>query len=219
MTSRDYFVVGCKVVGIYCIFLSLSYFVNAIGTFFTPSDLPPEIAQSLFVARTILRLVPIIYVLLGIYLLKDGRFIHDLAYPQVLPIEDEEENSEQRNESDTANDSVLQPPVEEDNANNLTMTDKLTLAFKFTGIYLILANFPDVLKIIENYITKTASSNYYYRIPEASMMYDKILTHLMFLPSVGGIILGIYLLRSDNLFIKLALKAPQKTDVDADESD
>lgn len=157
--------------------------------------------------------------MLGIYLLKDGRFIHDLAYPQALPIEDEEENSEQRNESDTANDTVLQPPVDEGNANNLTMPDKLILAFKFTGIYLILTNFPEVLKQIEGYIPRITSKNYSYGMSEASRIYDKIFAHLFFLPSIGGIMLGIYLLRSDNLFIKLALKAPRKADADADESD
>ena len=80
-------------------------------------------AWSLQVTKTVLRLIPIVYLLLGVYLVKNGRVIHDMAYPP------NEENDIHTNDSDA---------MPEDYGNALSMTAKIVLAFQFAGLYLII---------------------------------------------------------------------------------
>ena len=74
------------------------------------------------------RAIPIIYLFFGIYLLKNGRLVHNYAYPDNDEIE------------------------EHDRLNNY---DKFTLFLKFLGIYIIVTSFPDLLKAITSYFTYT----------------------------------------------------------------
>ena len=80
MIKKEYFVLGCKLLGVYCIFLSLPYFVTAISTFFTPNQ-GGEYGKYLYITTVATRAIPVIYIFLGIYLLKNGRTIHNYAYP------------------------------------------------------------------------------------------------------------------------------------------
>jgi len=209
MTSRDYFIVGCKVLGVYCIFLSLEYFVHALSTFFTVYTFPSNMATNLFLAKMVLRLIPIIYVVLGIYLLKDGQWIHNLAYPVAEPENGEEDEWDQDDDSDV---EKVKPHDDKEYTDGISMSDKISLAFKFAGIYLILVNFPQVLARIEFYAVRMASTSYGSGTPE-SIMFDKIFTHLYAFPSVCGMLLGIYLLSPNNVFIRVALKVPGKANV------
>jgi hypothetical protein len=190
MSSRDYFIVGCKVVGIYCIFLSIDYFVHAIGTFFYPANLSPEMAWSLLVTKTVLRLIPIVYLILGVYLVKNGRVIHNIAYP---PNQDNDANTIDTNTGDA-----------------LSMAAKIVLAFQFAGLYLIITNFPDLIKTLSFYFTQLNSSKVY-SMP-SQVWFEKVTTYSQFLPSLGGMLLGIYLLKANNLLTRLALKEPNGPD-------
>jgi hypothetical protein len=194
MNSRDYFVVGCKVVGVYCIFRSIDYFVHAVGTFFYPANLPPEAAWSMLVTKTVLRLIPIVYLFLGVYLIKNGRVIHDIAYPLT-------------HDNDVNTNDVSVIPQYDD--NGVSMTDTIIFAFQFAGLYLIVTNLPDIIKTSSFYLVQLHSSNY--NMPSQAW-FDKVATYSQFLPSLGGMLLGIYLLKANNLFIMLALKEPDTPD-------
>jgi hypothetical protein len=196
MSSRDYFVVGCKVIGIYCIFRSIEYFVHAIGTFFYPADLSPDMAWSLFVTKTVLRLIPIAYLLLGVYLLKNGRVIHNMAYP---PNHDIDVNT---NDVDD---------IPQDDGDTLSMTSKIVLAFQFAGLYLIITNFPNLINT-SSFIFTQLNTSKVYSMP-SQVWFEKVTTYSQFLPSLGGMLLGIYLLKANNLFIRLALKESDKPDI------
>ncbi|MGC9966581.1 MAG: hypothetical protein ABSE08_14355 [Syntrophobacteraceae bacterium] len=185
MSSRDYFVVGCKVVGLYCIFLSLNHFIKLVDIYFTPIKLPPELVWSV-TNITITIIIPIIFLLIGIYLIRNGKFVHDIAYPSL-----------QTTDVDDSSDDLAC----ENNKCELSMNCIITLAFQFAGIYLILSNFPDLLKVMSYYIAKQHSSN----------LFQMPYTYFNFLPSLGGMLLGIYLLRVNNLFTTLALNEPNKS--------
>jgi len=198
MSSRDYFVVGCKVVGIYCIFLSIAYLVHAVGTFFYPADLSPDMAWSLFVDKAVIRIIPIVDLTLGIYLLMNGRVIHNIAYPQT-------------HDNDTS--ITVEDVTSQGTCEVLSITSKLILAFQFAGLYLVITNFHDLLKTSSYLFTRSQISTVY-SMPSL----EKVTTYSQFLSSLGGTILGIYLLKPSNVLIRLALREPPKSDVN-DESD
>jgi len=201
MSSRDYFVVGCKVVGLYCIFRSIDYFVHAFGTFFYPANLSPEMAWSLLVTKTVLRLIPIVYLLLGVYLVKNGRVIHNMAYPP------NQDNGVNTNDADA---------ISQHDGDALSITAKIVLAFQFAGLYLIITNIPDVIKTSSFYFTQSNTSQVYTMPSHA--WFEKVTSYSQFLPSLGGMLLGIYLLKANNVFIRLALKEPLKKNLN-DESE
>jgi hypothetical protein len=155
---------------------------------------------SLFVTKTVLRFIPIVYLILGIYLVKNGSIIHNIAYPLV-----------QDNEINTGDEDAV--PQEEGDV--LPMTAKIALAFKFAGLYLIITTFPNLLNTSSFILTQLHTSKVY-SMP-SQVWFEKVTTYSQFLPSLGGMLLGIYLLKADNYFIRLALKGPNKPEVN-DES-
>lgn len=52
----------------------------------------------------------------------------------------------------------------------------------------------------------------------SQVWFERITTYSQFLPSLGGMLLGIYLLKANNLFIRLALKESSGQNLN-DESD
>ncbi len=191
MSSRDYFVVGCKVVGLYCIFLSLNHFINLVDIYFAPIKLQPELVWRV-TNITVMIIIPITFLSTGIYMIRNGKFVHDIAYPS-LPTTD-------------VDDSIDYLACQ-NSGYELSMNCIIRLAFQFAGIYLILSNFPGLLKVTSYYIAKQHSSN----------LFQMPYTYFNFLPSLGGMLLGIYLLRPNNLLTRLALKVPNKADF-SDES-
>lgn len=55
---------------------------GAIYTFLPVYDIPPEIHQSYFVANMMTRLIPVLFIGGGLYLLMGGENIYRFAYPQ-----------------------------------------------------------------------------------------------------------------------------------------
>ena len=71
MKSREYFVLSCKIFGIYCLFVSIGFAALAITTFTTPGQIPNgELSRILFLKNTVTRLIPLVYIVLGIYLIS-----------------------------------------------------------------------------------------------------------------------------------------------------
>ncbi len=167
MKIQDYFFLGCKLFGIYCLFLSIPYFAAAIPAFATQPQLGNEYHQMMLVTTIVTWLVPIVYFIAGLYLLKSGKHIYDFAYQN----------------------------IECNDIENLE--EKFKLFLKMLGVYLIVIYFPDLLKSISGYFIYTNAPKY------LELFQEKKFTYFNFAPSVGAILLGLYLLKSGKIFINM----------------
>lgn len=122
MDARYYFILGSKLIGLYCLVLALMYFVPVIGSIFTRSTYQPEEAgyfRAIFLA---LLLVPVLLAGIGFYLVRDGTFVHDLAFPK--------------------NGSHL----------TLGMEDLFTLAIKLYGVFLATSSIPHLFRMLSSFV-------------------------------------------------------------------
>lgn len=170
---------GCKLFGVYCLFLSLPYIAAAIPTFTATKELGEEYAQIMFLTKVVTWLIPIFYISLGVYLIKNGRMIHQFAYTE---------------------------PNKNDGTGN---RQKFTLYLKMLGMFLIINNFPDFLKSITSYFTYTNAPNIY------DLFRERQYAYVNFIPSLGGLLFGLYLLKSGEYFVIIGLgKASNKEETE-----
>jgi len=80
MTTKGLFIIGCKLLSIYCFIVGAPLLFNAISTFFISIDMPPELKTSYFIGNTVVRITPIFLIGSGAYLLKNGEKIFEFAY-------------------------------------------------------------------------------------------------------------------------------------------
>ncbi|MBM4338712.1 MAG: hypothetical protein FJ110_04125 [Deltaproteobacteria bacterium] len=172
MKSKDYFIVGSKLFGIWCLFQGIVGVIAAIPTFIYPPKLGPEMGRIYMATSLVGRIIPVLFIVSGIYLLRGGNRLYGFAYP---------EKAEQ--------------------ATDLEW--KFILFVKMLGIYLLVVYIPDLLR--------TASECFVYlnAPPYLEMFRERQFTYLNAAPSVGGVLLGIYPLRSGRVFIRMGLKAIQ----------
>jgi hypothetical protein len=83
MKTQDYFDLGCKIFGVYFLFLSVNLFIRAIGSFYPVENAPVELEKYLMFDTLITRLLPFIYVGIGIYLIKNSRKLFFFAYRNI----------------------------------------------------------------------------------------------------------------------------------------
>jgi hypothetical protein len=122
MDLRYYFVLGSKLIGLYCLVLALIYFVPIIPSFFVKTIYQQEEAGYYRIIYLAFILTPIFLAGLGLYLIRDGGFIHDLAFPQ---------------NNTTA---------------TIEMEHLFTLGIKLYGVFLAADSIPHLLKLLSNYI-------------------------------------------------------------------
>jgi hypothetical protein len=123
----------------------------------------------IFLATAIVaRIIPILFIVAGIYLLRGGSRLYRFAYPN----ETEEDDLEW----------------------------KFTVFVKMLGIYLLVVYIPDLLRTASAYFVYLNAPPFY------DLFREKQFTYLNAASSVGGVLLGIYLLRSGKVFIRMALK-------------
>ncbi len=131
MKSRDYFLVGCKLLGVYSLLLSFPHIFNALSPFFMQTKFKTELFTVMFPVYLSLSLVPIFYIFFGIYLLWGGRALCDFAFP------------------------------DESHDHDFSYQDLFPLAFKVFGLYLIIMHLPDFIRSIGTFVAnKNAPSIY-----------------------------------------------------------
>lgn len=123
MKVRDYFDLGCKLFGVYFLFLSVPLFIATISTFYPIRDIPPDFEKYLTFYTLMTRALPIIYVIIGLYLIKNSRKLFAFAYG----------NSDEPNIPESS--------------------EKFRLFLKMLGMYLISEYIPDLLLSITSYFT------------------------------------------------------------------
>jgi len=176
MNSRDYFVLGSKLLGVYCLFLAVPHLGAAVATLADPPNLGDEYASIMFMSRVVFRIIPVVYLVFGFYLIRNGSVIHNLAYQ-----------------------------VSSDEDNLLETRDKFIVFLKFLGMFLIVSYFPDVLKSISSYFT------YRNAFPTLNLFEDKQYALVNFGPSIVGVVFGFYLLKSGQVFVRLAFRSDAPT--------
>ncbi len=81
MKPRDYFILGSKLFGIWCLFQGIVGLIAAIPTFIFPDNLSPEMHRIYMAAAVVGRAIPILFIVSGIYLLCGGSQLYRFAYP------------------------------------------------------------------------------------------------------------------------------------------
>jgi hypothetical protein len=122
MDARYYFVLGSKLIGLYCLVLALIYFVPVIGSIFTRSIYAPEDVGYVKIVFFALILVPVLLAGIGFYLMRDGALVHNLAFPE-----------------DSSN-------------LTLGMESVFTLAIKLYGVFLVTSSIPNLMRIFSNFV-------------------------------------------------------------------
>jgi hypothetical protein len=89
MKPQDYFVLGCKLFGVYCLVLVVPAIVTVIPTFVQPQDLGNDLKQIYLASKIATILIPIIYISGGLYLIRSGSHLYRFAYPEDAEYSDE----------------------------------------------------------------------------------------------------------------------------------
>jgi hypothetical protein len=121
MDLRYYFVLGSKLIGLYCLVLALIYFVPVVPSFFGQGYQREEAGYYRIIYLSFI-LTPILLAAFGLYLVRGGDFIHDLAFP---------ENS---------------------TTSTIGMEHLFTLGIKLYGVFLVAGSIPHLLKLLSNYV-------------------------------------------------------------------
>ena len=83
MKVQDYFDLGCKLFGVYFLFLSVPLFIAAIISFYPVQNTSADFEKYLTFYLLITRLLPFIYVIIGVYLIKNNTKLFSFAYSSV----------------------------------------------------------------------------------------------------------------------------------------
>jgi hypothetical protein len=122
MELRYYFVLRSKLIGLYYLVLALPYFVALVPSFFAKSPYPHEGADYYRIIKFLLILTPVLLTVIGLYLIRSGAFVHDLAFPDNNP------------------------------TPSIGMEALFTLGIKLYGVFLVAGSIPNLLKLLSNYI-------------------------------------------------------------------
>ena len=126
MDARYYFVLGSKLIGLYCLVLALTYFVPVIGAVFARSNYQPAEAGYFWMIFFTLTLTPLLLAGMGFYLIRGGARVHNLAFPN--------------------NGSNL----------TLGMEGLFTLAIKLYGVFLATSSIPYLFRMLSNFVFVTS---------------------------------------------------------------
>ncbi len=174
MKPREYFILGSKLFGVWCLFQGIVDLVGLIPTFISLDNLRPEFDRIYFATVVVRRIITVLYIASGIYLLRGGGRLYRFAYPG-----------------------------EEEQGTDLEW--KFTVFVKMLGIYLLVMYIPDLLRSLTGYFVYRNAPKYF-----TDIYRQRHVTYGDAASSIGGVLLGIYLLRSGRWFISLGLKAIQK---------
>lgn len=178
MKPREYFILGSKLFGVWCLVKGIVGLAGEIPGLISPHILQPELGRAYFATVVVGRIIVVLFIASGIYLLRGGIRLYRLAYPG-----------------------------EEEQGTDLEC--KFTVLVKMLGIYLLVLSIPDLLESLTAFFV-------YQNVPKhfTEVLRLRQATYGNAASSIGGVLLGLYLLMSGRWFISMGLKAIQKTPTD-----
>ncbi len=81
MKPQEYFILGSKLFGVWCLFEGMVDLVGLIPGFISPDNLTPEFDRLYFATVVVRRIITVLYIASGIYLLRGGDRLYRFAYP------------------------------------------------------------------------------------------------------------------------------------------
>jgi hypothetical protein len=81
MTGKDYFILGCKLFGIYCLVLAIPAIIGVIPTVVPVPGSNEDTRQIMRVVAIATCLLPVLFISSGLYLLRGGERLYQFAYP------------------------------------------------------------------------------------------------------------------------------------------
>jgi hypothetical protein len=174
MKPREYFILGSKLFGVWCLFEGIVRLIGEIPAFISPHNVQSELGRAYFATVVVSRIIVVLFIASGIYLLRGGGRLYRFAYPR-----------------------------EEQQGTDLEW--KFMVLVKMLGIYLLVLYIPDLLASLAVFFV-------YQNIPRhfTELLQHQQLAYGKAASSIGGVLLGIYLLRSGRWFIRLGLEALQQ---------
>ena len=174
MKPGEYFILGSKLFGVWCLFEGLVRLVGEIPAIISPHNVQAELGRAYFATVVVGRIIVVLFIASGIYLLRGGGRLYRFAYPR-----------------------------EEEPGTDLEW--KFTVLVKMLGIYLLVLYIPDLLaSLAVFFVYQNVPRHFTEFVQQRQFAYGKAAS------SIGGVLLGIYLLRSGRWFISLGLNALQK---------
>jgi hypothetical protein len=81
MTGKDYFILGCKLFGIYCLVLAIPAILAVIPAFTSVPGSNEDTRQIMRVVAIATSILPVLYISSGFYLIRGGDRLYQFAYP------------------------------------------------------------------------------------------------------------------------------------------
>ena len=131
MKLKDYFNLGCRLFGVYFIFLSVPLFISAITSFYPATNVSSELENYFIFYKIITRALPLLYVFIGFQLIKNSEKIFLFSYKGF------------------------------DESNLTNNPDKFHLFLKMLGIYFIADYLPILVKSVTSYLTYSNTPKVY----------------------------------------------------------
>jgi len=122
MNQKEWFVLGSRLVGLYCLALAVPSFLTYTTTIFVPPGYPEDMTRFYRVYGVLMLLTPLLLAWFGWYLIKRGTVVHELAYPGFSGV------------------------------SSLNTEGLFTVGIKVYGVYLVAGSFVEGLKIFSSYI-------------------------------------------------------------------
>ena len=177
MKPQDYFILGTKLFGIWCLLQGFAFLIAAIPSFFQGGTSDPNFRILVMSTTLSTRLVPIFYIFSGIYLIRGGKYIQNLIEFEIKEILTELEL-------------------------------KLTFFIKLLGIYLLVNYTPELLKSLSALVT------FYFAPPYFDMFQQQSFTIYNGASSIGGVLLGLYCLKSGKIFFNWTISSLKKEEIE-----